>query len=255
MALSAKEEFGLAIAAWLRKNDWPQRITEDWCSIVGSAGPWSSQMSQCINNRFHPRPEFFVSLGQFNAMVGDKAELKAVRSNTVLYERMVYGAPFLMQNGEAANAQDFFGMYTGLIKIPVTYLDVGKGLTKEFIADIFTDVDRAINLVCMETMQERATVLRQIDEGLIQPRFSQFRDDLRQQLLGIRPFPIKAFEAFCKLNMNDGGCPLTAYCLELLHNASAPVQCKEEVKALHTGISEKAMAVCGAEMREMASVV
>lgn len=241
MALSSKEEFGLAIATWLRKNEWPQRITEDWCSIVGAPGPWSSQMSQCINNRFHPRPEFFVSLGQFNAAVGDKSELKVVRSNTVLHERMSFGAPFLMPSGEAATALDFFGMYTGLIKIPAEYREMGQGVTKELIAEIFADVDRAINLVAMETMQDRGAVLRQIDEGLFQPHYGEFRDDLKQQLLGIHTFPIKRFEQFVKANVAAGGCPITTYCLLLLEQASAPVDCQQQIKELHAGIGEKAM--------------
>ena len=65
-------DFGLLVKAWFQQNDWPQALPHDWAKANGSTiGPWSSQISHCMNGKHEPKPNFFVAMHAFNLAVAE----------------------------------------------------------------------------------------------------------------------------------------------------------------------------------------
>lgn len=239
---SQRAEFGAAIQIWLRKNEWPQRITEDWCGASGAQGPWSSQMSQCVNARLQPRAEFFVSLGQFNQEISDKQKLLGYGSAQWV-DRMRTGEQFLMDDGSVAGPIEFFAMYVGLMEIPMQYRPAKEGFTREVIDQILREVNDAVNVVCMETMQDRSWVLGEIDRRCLSTQMVNFRTEIKQAFLGVAPFPVHRFAELRAECCPNGECPIILCCHEILAERSAAQGSMDEVMASLAAVKAKVQAV------------
>lgn len=239
---SQRAEFGAAIQIWLRKNEWPQRITEDWCNASGAQGPWSSQMSQCVNARLHPRAEFFGSLGQFNQEIEDKKRMLSYGSAPWV-DRMRTGEPFRMDDGTVAGPIEFFAMYIGLMEIPMQYRPAQEGFTRELVDQILGETNQAINVTAMETMQDRSWVLAEIDRRCLSTTMVNFRTEIKQALLGVAPFPVHRFADMRDECCINGECPVILCCYEILAERSAAQGSIDEVRASLAAVKAKVQAV------------
>ena len=57
-------DFGVVLKAWFAKNEWPQVVAEQVARAKGSKiGPWASQMSNCMQGKLQPKPDFFQGHG------------------------------------------------------------------------------------------------------------------------------------------------------------------------------------------------
>lgn len=110
-----------AIKVWFERNDWPQKITNDWAKAVSNTtGPWASQMNKLWKaDGYNPKAEFFVALGDFNHFVSEQ-DLLGI-NNSVLHERLSNAIPFCHDNGKVFNATDFWALYAGLLPLPKAY--------------------------------------------------------------------------------------------------------------------------------------
>ena len=106
-----RDAFGKSITAWMRLNGWSQQTMHDAAKAWELLGPYGSQISLLQRGLHDPKPQFWVSLGEFNARIA-AADLTAVISRG-LRDRLKEAAPYLSITGEPATAVDFFAEFIG----------------------------------------------------------------------------------------------------------------------------------------------
>jgi len=142
--------FGSVLAAWFKKNEWPQSITESVAKALGwPNGPWASQMSTAINGKIDPKPNFFVAMGLFNQMVAER-DLKGIKDRRTI-DRLKEAYPLTHDNGVPYDGADFFRLFTGLIEPPeefnrttaaVTFTEEGAVKYSALLAKTFKAIQR-----------------------------------------------------------------------------------------------------------------
>jgi len=103
--------FGKSITAWMRLNGWSQQTMHDAAKAWELQGPWNSQSSLLQRGLLDPKPQFWVSLGEFNAKIA-AADLSAITARG-LRDRLKESVPYLNANGAPATAVDFFAEFIG----------------------------------------------------------------------------------------------------------------------------------------------
>jgi hypothetical protein len=112
-------KFGRAIYKWFKHNRWGQDVPHRLAKITGTNGPWNSQLSGLMAGRLDPKPAFFVAFGDFNKTVAEQ-NLDGI-SERRLVDQLKGAQAFLMDDGRAATAPDFFSLFTGLVELPLAY--------------------------------------------------------------------------------------------------------------------------------------
>ena len=131
--IQSRVDFGNAILACFKKNDWPQSITEAVAKELKiEGGPWASQVSTAINGKLDPKPAFFIAFGLFNAYIhkGDFSKIK----DKSLKEKLKDRKAFTHNNGRPFDGADFFRLFTGMIEVPKKYRSSGKQIDSNQIA-------------------------------------------------------------------------------------------------------------------------
>jgi len=95
----------------MRINSWSQQNIHDAAADLSLQGPYNSQTSLLQRGRLDPKPQFFVSLGQFNAAI-EAQDLAAITRRS-LKDRMTDAQPFITFDDRIATATDFFAMFIG----------------------------------------------------------------------------------------------------------------------------------------------
>lgn len=124
--------FGKAITIWMKSNGWSQQVPDDFGKAVGQPGPHNSQISQIQNGKLDPKTNFWVCLGEFNRAVAEK-DLKAIKTRSLL-DRLHDADAFRLDNGIAATAIDFFGMFIGAAPIPAAYRPKHAEMSEDAVA-------------------------------------------------------------------------------------------------------------------------
>ena len=106
-----RNAFGKSITAWMRLNGWSQQTMHDAAKAWELQGPWNSQSSLLQRGLLDPKPQFWVSLGEFNAKIA-AADLSAITARG-LRDRLKESVPYLNANGDPATAVDFFAEFIG----------------------------------------------------------------------------------------------------------------------------------------------
>lgn len=155
-----RDAFGRALSVWMKQQGWSQQIPHDWgVAQAGehgsSSGPHNSQISLTQRGKHDPKPQFFVSLGAFNAAVAAQ-DLGSITARSLM-DRLKGAEPFFMEDGTAARACDFFAMFVGDAPIPKRYDATERQLTQQEVATIneqlrsdFRDGAKARNLTPAE---------------------------------------------------------------------------------------------------------
>ena len=148
--LPERVAFGSVLAAWFKKNEWPQSITESVAKALGwPNGPWASQMSTAVNGKIDPKPNFFLAMGMFNQLVAER-DLKGIKDRRTI-DRLKEAYPLTHDNGVPYDGADFFRLFTGLIEPPeefnratteLTFTDEGALAHGENVARTFKALAR-----------------------------------------------------------------------------------------------------------------
>ena len=142
MALTDQQAFGSAYKRWMQLNNLPQQCSHDLAKAAQESGlvtegsapyaPWNSQCSLLCNGRLLPKPSFFVSLGNWNAVLAAKQFPPNISRQ--LKDKLLAAEPFRDDDGKVVDAVGFFAMFVGMAPIPKQY---------EAIARTFTEADAA----------------------------------------------------------------------------------------------------------------
>ena len=111
--------FGRVIRLWFRSNGWAQDVPHKFAKIVGTAGPWNSQVSTVMSGKLDPKPAFFVALGAFNDAVARQA-FPGITDRKLL-DALKGAEPLCDDDGRPCTAPDFFALFTGLQPLPKRY--------------------------------------------------------------------------------------------------------------------------------------
>lgn len=106
-----RDAFGKSFTVWMRLNGWSQQTVHDAAKAWELQGPWNSQVSLLQRGKHDPKPQFWVSLGEFNANVAS-GDLGAIFARG-LRDRLKDSVPYLNANGDPATAVDFFAEFIG----------------------------------------------------------------------------------------------------------------------------------------------
>jgi hypothetical protein len=106
-----RDAFGKSFTAWMRLNSWSQQTIHDAAKAWELQGPWNSQISLLQRGKHDPKPQFWVSLGEFNANVAS-GDLSAIVARG-LRDRLKDSSPYLNANSDHATAVDFFAEFIG----------------------------------------------------------------------------------------------------------------------------------------------
>ena len=109
--------FGEVLRAWFLRNEWPQLVAEQVSRAKGSKiGPWASQMSNAMQGKLEPKPNFFIALGWFNQVVTER-DFEGITDRRLI-DRLLNGQPLTFENGQPYTAVDFFALYIGDLGVP-----------------------------------------------------------------------------------------------------------------------------------------
>lgn len=140
-----RDAFGRAFTAWMRINSWSQQNIHDAAADLSLQGPYNSQTSLLQRARLDPKPQFFVSLGQFNAAI-EAQDLAAITRRN-LKDRMTDAQPFITADDSIATAVDFFAMFIGAQPINQLYVAHAS----------YTDADaKGLSDMCREAFRDLA---------------------------------------------------------------------------------------------------
>ena len=136
----AQRAFADALKLWMRQNNWPQLVTQDWSKSVGYPGqrPNASQMCNLLQCRLEPKRSFWIALAEFNRVVADQ-DLSPITDRKTR-DRLKGAKPFYDLAGDIATATSFFSMFAGQQPIPAKYLgydDKTAALYSNSLADFW----------------------------------------------------------------------------------------------------------------------
>lgn len=163
-----RDALGRAITIWMRKNGWSQQTFHDTAKLMGTEGPWNSQISLCQRGRLDSKALFWVGLGAFNALVAEQAIPK--EASRALRDRLSGSEPFLLDRGTPAKAADFFAMFIGEAPIPEAY-------GASYLPNYTEDDAAGISQMCRDAFRRIAT------DNLQTPK--EAWDDLKPHCAGL----------------------------------------------------------------------
>ncbi len=160
--LDIRADFGVIMKGWFKWNRWSQEVPHAFAQQRKLNGPWGSQISLLMNGRMDPKPQFFMSLAEFNRAVADRdyagLDLK-------LINRLENAEPFLTVDDRVANGKDFFGMMTGFDKWPDKFLEAPK-LSPGDAAAVGRAMDKAIDQLMLDRIESRGELWRTLLEEM-----------------------------------------------------------------------------------------
>ena len=179
-------DFGQVLKAWFAQNQWPQILAERVARAKGSKiGPWASQMSNCMQGKIQPKPEFFRALGWFNMAIATR-DFEGITDRRTL-DMVLNSQPLCHDNGVPFSATDFFGLYLGEIKAPKEYIKEKSELSQENVDYFWAEIRNAFRELALEMMCEPRTVWDAVDNKLIEKGIHADEIEwLREAIIGLR---------------------------------------------------------------------
>ena len=187
MTAEARAALGLAYKRWMHQNSLSQQCSHDLAKAAQENGlvpdgaapyaPWNSQVSLFGNGRLDAKSGFFLSLGNWNAVLASK-QLPPNISRS-LRDKLLAAEPFRDDNGNVVDAVGFFALFVGLAPIPAAY-----AVTKR----IYTEEDvPGVNDMCREGFRRIAT------DQLLSPK--EAWDKLKPLCTGMKAAQIDKFRS------------------------------------------------------------
>ena len=158
-------EFGSVIRAWFAKNEWPQVVAEQIARAKGSKiGPWASQMSNCMQGKLQPKPDFFKAMGWFNNVILTR-DFQGITDRRLI-DRLMGSEALTHADGQPFTATDFFSLYIGELGAPEGYAKKREPLTQDEVESYWNEIRGAFRELALEMMTDKTEVWRLIATGL-----------------------------------------------------------------------------------------
>lgn len=127
---TAQEEFARALKIWFEQNDWPQIVPEKVAKAKGSStGPWASQISNLMQGKLSPKPEFFNAMGWFNDVIASQ-DFKDI-TDSKLKLQLENSKAFCDDNKKPYSGSDFCALFIGEYNPPKAYRQFGMKVSKK----------------------------------------------------------------------------------------------------------------------------
>ena len=133
----ARIRMGTAIRIWFRLNNWSQDVPNAFAKDRDLNGPWNSQVSLWYHGKLDPKPQYWLSVEEFNKAV---AEQDFTDLQPWVIKRITGSQPFFTEHERVADAVDFFSMFIGRTKwsdrydkLPVVTEDEAESKGRSFM--------------------------------------------------------------------------------------------------------------------------
>lgn len=185
MAAPSGKDFGFVIKAWFAKNEWPQVVAEQVARAKGSKiGPWASQMSNCMQGKLSPKPDFFVAMGWFNNVILTR-DFQGITDRRLM-DRLLGSEALTHEDGQPFTASDFFSLFIGELKIPSQFSQAEVELTQDQVDDFWNEIRLAFRELALEMMTDKVEVWNLIAAALQKEGIHQDEIDwVREAMVGL----------------------------------------------------------------------
>ena len=160
-------EFGAVIKAWFAKNGWPQIVAEQVARAKGSKiGPWASQMSNCMQGKLTPKPDFFVAMGWFNNVILTR-DFQGITDRRLM-DRLLGSEALTHEDGQPYTATCFFSLYVGEHEAPKEFSQPPATVTQEDVDQWARDLRELFHATVMDLVLPARDVWQLIEDSSIQ---------------------------------------------------------------------------------------
>lgn len=153
--------FGSTIRAWFAQNGWPQVVAEQVARAKGSKiGPWASQMSNCMQGKLSPKPEFFRAMGWFNNVIATR-DFQGITDRRLM-DRLLHSQPLTHSDGTPYTATCFFSLFIGEQEPPAEMMVAAQEPSQEEVDYFWNEIRAGFRELALEMMTDKTEVWREI---------------------------------------------------------------------------------------------